>query len=132
MPRTNFGEFPIDLAKESNKNSDVVTYLSNYLPPPANTYKYQWYHGTLERAEAIKALLEYSQNLKKDNSISTEVETDKTKVREDFARNATTPPNIHSDNSGTFLLRFSSRSGYVLTMLCNDTPKNFRIQQTVR
>lgn len=113
LPRTSVGEFPIDLAKENN-HKEVVLFLENYKLSPASTFKSQWYHGTLTREEAVNALNEFADNLKKSGT--------------------------HNESeictSGSFLLRFSPRKttgggGYVLTLLYDNVAKNFIISQSV-
>lgn len=102
------GEFPIDLAKEANQ-LDVVSYLEAYKLGPANTFKSQWYHGTLTRDEAVNVLKSYALQMQNDNA--------------------------DIDTSGCFLVRFSERknagSGYVLTLLFDNIAKNFIISQSV-
>lgn len=117
LPRTSIGEFPIDLAKEAN-HEDVVGFLDAYKLRPANTFKSQWYHGTLSREEAVEVLKSYADNLK-----------------ESLEKDQTTATNIDIDVSGCFLVRFSERksigSGYVLTLLYDNVVKNFIISQSV-
>ncbi|XP_055903201.1 tyrosine-protein kinase Shark [Eupeodes corollae] len=132
LPRTESGEFPIDLAKEMNR-TEVVEFLANYKPPPASTFKHQWYHGTLERQEAIKVLLEYAANFdgsndnhRKDQDEPTSSNTERNEHDSEVSDVA-----VPKDKSGIFLIRSSVRNGYVLTMLCqNNTPKHFLIQQS--
>lgn len=136
MPRTESGEFPLDLAKEMNR-TEVVEFLSNYKPPPPSTFKYQWYHGTLERQEAVKVLMDYAANFNSTNE-------DDRKLQQEVVPSTSSNGNVAAesngnessddlskDNSGIFLIRSSTRHGYVLTMLCqNNTPKNFLIKQS--
>lgn len=111
MPRTNYGEFPIDFAR-LNGHTQVVEYLTNYKPPQPTTFKYQWYHETLDRGEAVKILREYVQNTLVPKNTDEDLET---------------------LSSGVFLVRYSNRNGgsYVLTLLFEDQPKNFMIQSKV-
>lgn len=37
--------------------------LENYNPPPATVYRFQWYHGTLDRLESNHILKQYAKNL---------------------------------------------------------------------
>ncbi|EDW79672.1 uncharacterized protein Dwil_GK17895 [Drosophila willistoni] len=105
LPRTSSGEFPFDLAKEAGQTA-VEDYLLKYKMPSATTSKEQWYHGTLKREEAVDILKKYAKEL-----------TDK---------------DSQVDTSGCFLVRYSESAaaiGYVLTLLCDQTVKNFRISQ---
>uniref|UniRef100_A0A1A9WHW4 Tyrosine-protein kinase n=1 Tax=Glossina brevipalpis TaxID=37001 RepID=A0A1A9WHW4_9MUSC len=120
LPRTSFGEFPLDLAKSAG-HQEVVAFLENYVLPPARTFKSKWYHGTLTREEAIETLMEYSKNLRKQKL-------------QDIDLNKNPSPATEIDSSGCFLIRFSDRksagSGYVLTMFFDSTVKNFIISQS--
>jgi len=105
LPRTSSGEFPFDLAKEAGQTA-VEEFLLNYKLPPANTTRDQWYHGTLTREEAVAILKKHAKELL-------------AKQRE-------------VDTSGCFLVRYSespAASGLVLTLLCDQVVKNFRISQ---
>ncbi|CAB3256412.1 unnamed protein product [Arctia plantaginis] len=75
----------------------------NYQPEQPKTSKSQWYHGTLNREEAVKTLQEYCKTHSLEGKIS----------------------------DGLFLVRYSERhnSAYVLTMLSENTPYNFIIRQ---
>ncbi|XP_013108716.2 tyrosine-protein kinase Shark [Stomoxys calcitrans] len=122
LPRTSMGEFPIDLAKEAN-HEEVVQFLEAYKLKPANTFKSQWYHGTLSREEAVKVVMDYATNLKQSVERTQEPSTSSAK---------NTSEKI--DPSGCFLVRFSERktvgSGYVLTLLFDGIVKNFIISQS--
>ncbi|XP_037946729.1 tyrosine-protein kinase Shark [Teleopsis dalmanni] len=133
LPRTNFGEFPVDLAREMN-HKEVLKFFDNYKLPPATTYKRQWYHGTLSRDEAVETLLSFatqSENFLSSN-LSSETEEKPPVDIPSTATNRTTNGNL--DTSGCFLVRFSERnatgSGYVLTLLWERQVKNFIISQS--
>ncbi|XP_055855577.1 tyrosine-protein kinase Shark [Episyrphus balteatus] len=132
LPRTESGEFPIDLAKEMNR-TEVVEFLSNYKPPAASTFKHQWYHGTLERQEAIKVLMDYAANFDSPNDNDKKYPDEPSSSAGGNELNAGVSSEVlpAKDKSGIFLIRSSTRHGYVLTMLCqNNTPKNFLIKQS--
>lgn len=120
LPRTSMGEFPIDLAKEAN-HTEVVSFLEDYKLGTANTFKSQWYHGTLTREEAIEVLKRFAASMQKEKTEL--LEKDASKSKEII------------DTSGCFLVRFSERknvgSGYVLTLLFDNVAKNFIISQSV-
>ncbi|CAH0727482.1 unnamed protein product, partial [Brenthis ino] len=101
-PRTLAYDTPAQLAKH-NGHTECYLLLKNHKPDPPNTSKSQWYHGTLNREEAIKMLEEYCKihNLQ-----------DKT-------------------SDGVFLVRYSERNtgAYVLTMLSENIPYNFIIRK---
>lgn len=104
-PRSTYGELPIDFAREG-AHHEVAAYLESYKEPDPMTYKYQWYHGTLDRHESNKLLLQYASSQRSKD------------------------PDFNA--SGVFLVRFSSKSGdFVLTLLAEDQPKNFIIQKYV-
>lgn len=126
LSRTSMGEFPIDLAKEAN-HQEVISFLEAYKLGPANTFKSQWYHGTLSRDEAVEVLKVYADNMQKgtERSLSPGTPTSES-----------SKPNERAvDTSGCFLVRFSERknagSGYVLTLLFDNVAKNFIISQSV-
>ena len=125
LPRTSLGEFPIDLAKEAN-HKDVESFLEAYKLGPANTFRSQWYHGTLTREEAVEVLKKYAENMRKNNSTQRSME---------YTNNALNSREDVYDTSGCFLVRFSERknggSGYVLTLLFDDVAKHFIISQSV-
>lgn len=80
-------------------------FLENHVPDTPCTSRSQWYHGTLNRDEAVKILEEYcKQNNLKDKA-----------------------------TDGVFLVRYSERhtGAYVLTMLSENTPYNFIIRKEV-
>lgn len=109
LPRTTSGEFPFDLAKETGQTA-VEEYLLNYKLPPATTSRDLWYHSTLKRDEAIDILKQFANRLQ----------------RKQLAKGQT------ADTSGSFLVRYSespAATGYVLTLLCDEVVKNFRISE---
>lgn len=61
MPRTNYGQFPIDFAKE-NGHTEVVNYFEKYVPKK-NTFRNKWDHGTCGRDEALQQILEKQQEI---------------------------------------------------------------------
>ncbi|KAI5712841.1 hypothetical protein M8J75_011667 [Diaphorina citri] len=85
-PRTQDNETPAELARQAG-------HLENYKSAPAKSHKKDWYHGTLDRLEAV-ALLKRAGN-----------------------------------KDGAFLVRFSDRKGFVLTMVCAEQPYHFQIQK---
>ncbi|XP_036330066.1 tyrosine-protein kinase Shark isoform X1 [Rhagoletis pomonella] len=121
LPRTTSGEFPIDLAREAGQD-EVVKFLSEYKLPAAKTKKNLWYHGTLTRGEAIKTLNTYAERMPA--------------LLKEFDFNDHTICDRHSheskpiDSSGCFLVRYSDRSGFVLTLLFQGLVKNFKISQS--
>ncbi|XP_067629148.1 tyrosine-protein kinase Shark [Eurosta solidaginis] len=123
LPRTTSGEFPIDLAREAGHTA-VVNFLSDYKLPPAKTKKNLWYHGTLTREEAIKSLQRYAKNIAKStNDLLGDQGNHNQLDREANER-------IPIDSSGCFLVRYSDRSGYVLTLLFEGQVKHFIISQS--
>lgn len=54
MPRTNYGIFPIDFAKE-NGHTEVVNYFEKYVPKK-HTFRIKWDHGTCGRDEALQQI----------------------------------------------------------------------------
>lgn len=122
MPRSRYGEFPADFARTRGHN-EIAEYLESYQPPPATTFKYQWYHGTLDRNEAVQMLREHVQVMQQRSGtgvINGATGLDDTEDENNFA-------------SGVFLVRYSDRNGgsYVLTLLYEDQPKNFIIKKSV-
>lgn len=135
MPRTDSGEFPSDLAKE-NGHIEIETFLLQYEPPPATTFKYQWYHGTLDRTEAIELLTQYEKNLKErlmanENNPDTNENQQNKSTTNDNEKLIENNNQKQIDASGIFLVRYSHRSGYVLTLLCEGQARNFIIQKSV-
>lgn len=112
LSRTETGEFPIDLAKEHNHNH-VVEYLESYKPLDPITKQSEWYHGTLDRNEAVSLLQNFSSKMHVGSEYNGNVSLEETK---------------DELKSGFFLLRFS-RNGYVLTLLFDNEVKNFKIQK---
>lgn len=106
-PRSTFGVLPIDFARDGD-HQDVIAYLDSYTEPEPPTFKYQWYHGTLDRHESNRVLKQYA---------AAQLSKDELFVA-----------------SGLFLVRFSSKSSdFVLTLLADDqTTKHFIIQKYVR
>lgn len=149
MPRTVSGELPIDFAKE-NGHTEIINYLSNslyflydnflfllliflltdsYKTPPANTHKDQWYHGTLQRDDAIILLKEHA------NKLAANCSKDEQNQNLD---NEDRELNIKSNeavcySSGVYLVRYSHRNNgsYVLTLLADNLPRHFQIQKSV-
>lgn len=119
MPRTKSEEIPIDLA---GKHSKVKEYLSNFVPKSPKTTKQLWYHGTLSREEAQAALKRFAETF-----IPPPNETDSNNGNQQPDENQ----NVGTDVSGAFLVRFSDRSGYVLTLLHDDVARNFIIRKDV-
>ncbi|CAG4977933.1 unnamed protein product [Parnassius apollo] len=101
-PRTLAQDTPADLAKHYG-HTECYQLLKNHTPDPPKTNKNQWYHGTLNREEAVKTLEEYC----------------KCHSLQDKA------------SDGVFLVRYSERhtNAYVLTMLSENTPYNFIIRK---
>lgn len=149
LPRTTFGELPVDFAKEQD-HTKVVAFLENYTPPPATVYKFQWYHGTLDRNESNKILKQYASSMGFKDNYSNKTDPDASAEDENtnsdtekFLVSFTIGNVIHyfsliaeffmlQESSGTFLVRFSENSGdYVLTLLYNNNPKHFIIQKYV-
>ncbi|XP_032528833.1 tyrosine-protein kinase Shark isoform X1 [Danaus plexippus] len=100
-PRTLSKETPAQLAK-NNGHTECYQLLKNYKPDPPKTSKSQWYHGTLNREEAMHQLQEYCKQHLSDKC-----------------------------SDGVFLVRYSERhtGAYVLTMLHGNTPYNFIIRK---
>ncbi|XP_077287655.1 SH2 ankyrin repeat kinase isoform X2 [Arctopsyche grandis] len=98
-PRTVENETPLTIAKQ-NGHTECYNMLKNYSPPTPKTYKSQWYHGTLNREEAVNILNDYCKT------------------------------HCLSSTDGTFLVRYSDRNGtaYVLTMLCERVPYHFIVR----
>lgn len=120
MPRTSAGLFPADLAQ---RESGVAEYLSEY-KAPISTLSNKWNHGTLDRKEAFRMLLEKREELYE-------------KLKEDFPNGEENPyVNLNKEKddliSGLFLVRLSEKNnGYVITMLHNDVIKNYKIEKDV-
>ncbi|CAH4031310.1 unnamed protein product [Pieris brassicae] len=101
-PRTLAKETPAQLAKHYG-HTDCYQLLKNYKSENPNTCKSQWYHGTLNREEAVKTLEDYcKQNGLRDKA-----------------------------TDGVYLVRYSERhtGAYVLTMFSENTPYNFIIRK---
>ncbi|XP_049874741.1 tyrosine-protein kinase Shark [Pectinophora gossypiella] len=101
-PRTLAQDTPADLAKHYG-HTECYQLLKNHKPETAKTSKSQWYHGTLNREEAVKTLQDYC----KQHSVQDKA------------------------CDGVFLVRYSERhtGAYVLTMLSENTPYNFIIRK---
>ncbi|XP_039954708.1 tyrosine-protein kinase Shark isoform X1 [Bactrocera neohumeralis] len=112
LPRTTSGEFPIDLAREAGRE-DVVKYLSDYKLPGAQTKRSLWYHGTLTREEAVESLQRFAKRKNCTVNVNNNNGHEESKI----------------DTSGSFLVRYSDRSGFVLTLLFENQVKNFKISQ---
>lgn len=87
-------------------NKYLLIIPENHKPEPPQTTKAHWYHGTLNRDEALKTLRDYCQ-------------------QHDLTDRAT---------DGVFLVRYSERHRhpYVLTMLSANMPHNYIIRTEVR
>lgn len=57
-PRTLANDTPADLARRNN-HLECAKILLNYKCPSPKTQKKEWYHGTLDRSEAVALLKEY-------------------------------------------------------------------------
>lgn len=117
MPRTSSGLFPKDFAQ---RDSAVNEFLNQY-KPQINTYRSKWDHGTLDRKEAFRMLLEKREELYE-------------KLHEEYPLGENPYVNTSKEKdeliSGLFLVRLSERNnGYVITMLHNDEIKNYRIEK---
>lgn len=101
---------------------EVGAYLEHYQPPAAVAFKYQWYHGTLDRAESTAILRQHARSMVAESRINaTDYDDKRVKAGEEQL------------SSGAFLVRFSAKTGdYVLTLLFENQPKNFIIQKYVR
>nr|XP_021192445.2 tyrosine-protein kinase Shark isoform X2 [Helicoverpa armigera] len=102
QPRTLAHDTPADLAKHYG-HTECYQLLKNHQPETPATSKKYWYHGTLNREEAVKILEEYCKHHKVEGKSS----------------------------DGVFLVRYSERhtGAYVLTMLSENTPYNFIIRK---
>ncbi|XP_045780421.1 tyrosine-protein kinase HTK16 [Maniola jurtina] len=101
-PRTLAHDTPAQLAKHSG-HTECYQLLKNHIPEQPNTTKSQWYHGTLNREEAVRTLEEYcKQHNVRDRA-----------------------------SDGVFLVRYSERhtGAYVLTMLSENLPYHFIIRK---
>lgn len=116
LPRTTSGEFPLDLAKEHNQ-TEVVEYLENYKPPEPSTKQSEWYHGSLDRNEAISLLQNFSSKMHVESDEEANSSTDDSKKSNEL-------------KTGFFLVRYS-KGDHVLTLICDNSFKNFKIQQHV-
>ncbi|KAL0268767.1 UNVERIFIED_CONTAM: hypothetical protein PYX00_010583 [Menopon gallinae] len=90
-PRTQDGETPIMLAQRKGFQ-DCVDILNKYVPPKPALPKSSWYHGTLDRKEAIDLLKEYG------------------------------------NKEGSYLVRYSDKNVFVLTMIVNNRSFHFQIK----
>lgn len=123
LPRASNGEFPEDLAAEFGHNH-IVNYLKNYALPKPEISRNEWYHGTLERTEAAKLVKEFAEDLMKKMQ-------DKHNGNCDSMNNFdTTSAGDSVDVCGIFLIRYSNRSGYVLTLWDDNNARHFIIQQS--
>ncbi|KOB77829.1 putative tyrosine-protein kinase shark [Operophtera brumata] len=100
-PRTLEKDTPAELAKHYG-HDECYQLLKNHQPDTPRTSKALWYHGTLNRDEAVNTLEEYC----KQHSIKDKA------------------------SDGVFLVRYSERhtGAYVLTMLSENTPYNYIIR----
>ncbi|XP_058459695.1 tyrosine-protein kinase Shark isoform X2 [Malaya genurostris] len=118
MPRSSYGELPVDLAKD-NGHFSTVDYLNNYDPPLPTTHRSQWYHGTLDRQVAVECLKEHAQKLVPHCS-GYENKENEVKLEEKHI----------DDASGVYLVRYSTKHGVdVLTLLFDGEAKHFIIQR---
>ncbi|KAL4716904.1 hypothetical protein ACJJTC_012715 [Scirpophaga incertulas] len=97
-PRTIAKDTPADLAKHYG-HTECYQLLKNHKPETPQTSKVQWYHGTLNRDEAVKILTEYCKQ-----------------------RTA-------SDGAFLVRYSERHTGAYVLTMLAESTPYNFIIRK---
>lgn len=117
MPRSTYGELPIDYANEGG-HQDIAKYLEHFNPEPATVYKFQWYHGTLDRQESIQILKRYAATIG-DGKTKTASATSSSERDSNYS-------------SGIFLVRYSAKTGdLVLTLLFDNQPKHFIIQKYV-
>ncbi|CAO1443093.1 unnamed protein product [Diamesa tonsa] len=114
MPRTNYGIFPIDFAKE-NGHTEVVSFFEKYVPKK-HTFRNKWDHGTCGRDEALQQI----QRMREENP-----EMDMN--GENRYENSTRDKNELT--SGIYLVRVSERNmcKYVITLLFNSELKNYKI-----
>lgn len=123
MPRTTSGELPIDFAREHGHH-ECAAYLEQYRPPAAGTFRYQWYHGTLDRAESTATLRQHVRTMAAESLANGNADSSTTGADDDAL--------LTNFSSGVFLVRFSAKTGdYVLTLLYENQPKNFIIQKYV-
>lgn len=143
MPRTNSGELPVDFAREG-AHTECANFLEHYRAPDATAFKYQWYHGTLDRAEATAILRQHARRLlfesrtnNNNNNAMPEVGGTVERNKQQTTDNGNDDGNATASaaeehSSGVFLVRFSAKTGdFVLTLLFENQPKNFIIQKYV-
>uniref|UniRef100_A0A1L8DKX5 Tyrosine-protein kinase n=1 Tax=Nyssomyia neivai TaxID=330878 RepID=A0A1L8DKX5_9DIPT len=121
-PRSSSGELPIDFAQEKG-HTHIVDFFTNYREPTPTTFSYQWYHGTLDRVEAVTLIQEYAKSLLQAKQTDTD----------GIDNNANSESN-HSDiTDGIYLLRYTAKNkgSQVLTLLFDNQPMHFMIQKTV-
>lgn len=98
-------------------------FTESYTPPTPNVHRYQWYHGTLDRAESNQMVLQYA---------TTQEFKELRYNHGDISHNGPSNQEDAEDVSGIFLVRFSKHNGdNVLTLLYDKSPKNFIIQKGV-
>ncbi|XP_055703901.1 tyrosine-protein kinase Shark isoform X2 [Phlebotomus papatasi] len=126
-PRSSSGELPIDFAREKGHNH-VVDFLENYSESPPSTSRIQWYHGTLDRLEAVALIEEYARSL----IIAKKLENSSQNQGNGIDSNSNDENNESDITSGIFLLRYTEKNkgSQVLTLLYDNQPKHFIIQKT--
>lgn len=70
LPRTTYGETPIDLARTNNFTEIVEYFEKTYKVPNPTTFCHEWHHGTLSRKESVLKLRERLRELNLENNIS--------------------------------------------------------------
>ncbi|XP_059607389.1 tyrosine-protein kinase Shark isoform X2 [Phlebotomus argentipes] len=126
-PRSACGELPIDFARDKG-HSHVVEYLTNYVEPMPVTSRIQWYHGTLDRVEAVSMIEECAKSLAQARR------SDASTVSEEGSVDGNANEEDDTDvTSGVFLVRYTEKNkgSQVLTLLYDNTPKHFIIQKTL-
>ncbi|XP_055693525.1 tyrosine-protein kinase Shark isoform X2 [Lutzomyia longipalpis] len=126
-PRSSSGELPIDLAQEKG-HTHVVEFLKNYKEPTPTTFSYQWYHGTLDRVEAVALIQEYARSLLQVKWAADKNQADGNGVD----ANANDESNQSDITDGVYLLRYTAKNkgSQVLTLLFDNQPMHFMIQKT--
>uniref|UniRef100_A0A6B2EKM1 Tyrosine-protein kinase n=1 Tax=Phlebotomus kandelakii TaxID=1109342 RepID=A0A6B2EKM1_9DIPT len=126
-PRSSSGELPIDFAREKEHNH-VIDYLKSYIQPHSTTDRIHWYHGTLDRLEAVAILEEYAKGLLQARRMEEVAQTD----RNNMDSNANEESQDSDITSGVFLVRYTEKNkgSQVLTLLYDGKPKHFIIQKT--
>uniref|UniRef100_A0A182N2M8 SH2 domain-containing protein n=1 Tax=Anopheles dirus TaxID=7168 RepID=A0A182N2M8_9DIPT len=121
-PRTNYGEMPADLARQRG-HYQVVEFLNAYEPLRPQTYRDLWYHGTLERTNAVDCLKEAAAKRRKQLQHGSNKENSECAATDQAGHD-------QFGGSGTYLVRYSAKQNVdVLTMLYESEPKHFIIQR---